>query len=366
MAVQKQANGRWRAFVKHGRQVVASKTFDTQQEAKRWHAAQKSRVDDGVNLKGGRVAVERRLAVWLAEREGTVSESTMTTDSDLVRVLPRWFSALSINAVTSGHIETLLGEWARTRAHGSVVRYRAALSSFFSSCERARLIAANPVRGVRAPRPTDPPREWLPFDADELDAAIATIAKRDERLADVVRLLGWTGLRWGEARALRVSDLVEVPSPALMVRRSQTEGKSVKVPKSGKVRRVPVPLWLVPVVHRMAENKAPDDLLVTTARGSQLHRTAFCRATNWTEVSQGRRLHDLRHTAACLWLANGVDPVTVKTWMGHSSLSVTDRYVHYLGTAADRAGLDQLAALGVRRGYVSGGDSHGTKSAHGL
>jgi hypothetical protein len=30
----------------------------------------------------------------------------------------------------------------------------------------------------------------------------------------------------------------------------------------------------------------------------------------------GRRIHDLRHTAACLWLSEGVDPVTVQAWVG--------------------------------------------------
>lgn len=35
-------------------------------------------------------------------------------------------------------------------------------------------------------------------------------------------------------------------------------------------------------------------------------------------VAMGRRLHDLRHTAACLWLARGVDLSTVSAWLGHA------------------------------------------------
>lgn len=51
-------------------------------------------------------------------------------------------------------------------------------------------------------------------------------------------------------------------------------------------------------------------------------------------------------TAACLWLARGVDPVTVQAWMGHASISTTNIYLHYLGTTADRAGSAQLNRSG--------------------
>lgn len=38
-------------------------------------------------------------------------------------------------------------------------------------------------------------------------------------------------------------------------------------------------------------------------------------------AGRGRRIHDLRHTAACLWLARGVDVSTVQSWMGHASIA---------------------------------------------
>lgn len=49
---------------------------------------------------------------------------------------------------------------------------------------------------------------------------------KNERLASIVLVLGWTGLRWGEARAMTVSDVVQVPTSGLMVRRSRSEGAS--------------------------------------------------------------------------------------------------------------------------------------------
>jgi integrase len=81
----------------------------------------------------------------------------------------------------------------------------------------------------------------------------------------------------------------------------------------------------------MAVDRDADARLFVTESGHQLHATAFKRTLAWTTIAEGRRIHDLRHTAACLWLARGVDPVTVQAWMGarldrdHESLPAPPR-----------------------------------------
>ena len=42
------------------------------------------------------------------------------------------------------------------------------------------------------------------------------------------------------------------------------------------------------------------------------------------------RLHDARHTAATLLLAQGVDQRVVMEILGHSQISMTNRYTHVL------------------------------------
>ncbi|PPG07099.1 MULTISPECIES: tyrosine-type recombinase/integrase [unclassified Rathayibacter] len=45
------------------------------------------------------------------------------------------------------------------------------------------------------------------------------------------------------------------------------------------------------------------------------------------------RVHDLRHTAASLWLAAGFQPYEVSRWLGHSSVTTTDTiYAHLYAT----------------------------------
>jgi site-specific recombinase XerD len=46
--------------------------------------------------------------------------------------------------------------------------------------------------------------------------------------------------------------------------------------------------------------------------------------------------HNLRHFRATQWLIHGVDVYSVKELLGHSSISTTMRYVHYVESHATR------------------------------
>lgn len=352
MSVVKMSSGRWRAKLKSGRVDVASKVFDTKREAQAWLNREEAALAGGVDPRAGKERVRDLLPRWLEVRRTTVAKKTYVSDSSLKRLVPTSVQALQVSAVSGREVarsfETLL---AGGLTEASVVRYRASLSSFFAWCAREKLIVANPVTAVKVPRSSEEVVEMAPFSEAELEAAHVRWAGEDERLADILVVLGWTGLRWGEARALLVADLMEVPSPALLVRRSAPEGVAVKSTKGRRSRRVPVADRVLPIVRGLAEGKGPGDLLLTTKRGARLHRSAVLRALDavlraldWEKTCHGRRIHDLRHTAACLWLARGVDPGTVQAWMGHESIATTNLYLHHLGTGADAAGLAKLNA----------------------
>jgi hypothetical protein len=174
------------------------------------------------------------------------------------------------------------------------------------------------------------------------DSPVGMVAALDGESSEDRRLVAL----WVQLREVRVRDFVRVPLPVLLVSRAAPEGVEAKVTKSGKSRRVPVADRVLPLVQACAAEKGPDDLLFTTRTGHQLHASAVKRSVAWSTVAPGRRIHDLRHTAACLWLSKGVDPVTVQAWLGHASIATTNIYLHHLGSSADRAGLERLNALG--------------------
>lgn len=355
-------NGRYYAKLKSGREFIAGRTFDTQREAKAWLARERAALDGGIDPRAGRERVKDAVDRWLEIRSTTVAKKTYRADQDVKRLTPTSLLALQLSAVSEREVGRvyvqLLGSGL---VESSVVRYRASLSSFFGWCVREKLVLRNPVTGTKVPKGSEERTEMNPFTEAELWAVVEACRAKNDRLADIVLVLGWTGLRWGEARALTVGDVVEVPTPGLMVRRSRSEGIPVKATKGRRSRRVPVPDGILPVLQDMAMGKTKGDPLFTTDSGALLHRSAVIRTLDWEKSGQGRRLHDLRHTAACLWLARGVDLGTVQAWMGHESVATTNRYLHFMGTGADRAGLDRLNS---GWGYQGGTNSQagGSKS----
>lgn len=343
MSVQKQPNGRFRARLKSGRVNVASRTFDTKREAEQWLARERAALVRGIDPRAGRQRVRALLDSWLETRRRSVAAKTYRADADLARVLPASLLALQVGAVTDREVARCFEHWlGQGFSERTAIRHRASLSAFFAWCVRERYVLANPVTGVRVPRQSTVPTEMSPFTESELEAAHADWREHNPRLADVLLVLGWTGLRWSDARAVRVEDVMRLPTPGLMVRRAAPEGVAEKSTKGRRSRRVPLADRVLPLVLAMAEGKEPTDLLFTTATGAQLHRNATLRSVRWPATGRGRRIHDLRHTDACLWLTRGVDPGTVQAWMGHESIATTNAYLHFLGTGAHRAGLDLL------------------------
>ena len=60
---------------------------------------------------------------------------------------------------------------------------------------RKRLIVANPVTSTRVPKGQTLKTEIRPFAEHELESFYAGCTARDQRLADILLVAAWTGLR---------------------------------------------------------------------------------------------------------------------------------------------------------------------------
>jgi len=348
-------NGKFMAVVKIGRAYGGAQTFDTRNEAQEWFNRQRAAIRGGIDPRAGKVRMSVLLKEWLELRGKRMAPGTYRADCDLLRVLSPTLRGMWVCAVRPEHLE----HWYdRLRADGlsrsSIERHRASLSAFFTWCVKEHRIESNPVEASELPPEQDEMSEMHPFTEGELEQVYLDCQKYSTTLADVVLVAGWTGLRWGELRALQVRDVIDGPTPALRVSRSQSEGmKKSKTTKGRRTRLVPLADRALPVIAAHCKGKPGTALVFTGPRGGQLWAGAFLRALHWDEVGRGRRIHDLRHTAACLWLTRGVNLNTVKEWMGHQSIATTNLYLHHLGTVADQAGLALLNKPGVTLGQQS-------------
>lgn len=154
----------------------------------------------------------------------------------------------------------------------------------------------------------------------------ALAAAAEPLTRDVILFAALTGLRRSEILRLQPADV---------------RGSSVVVnshSKSGRPRVVPMP----PEAARIARRRVP------FAIGVPLLTKRFNAARQAAGLPH-LRLHDLRH-AFGTWLAEtGADGPTIRDVMGHSSLTVTSRYLQSATESARRA-VDRLPRLGSGRG----------------
>ncbi|HSE70232.1 MAG TPA: site-specific integrase, partial [Nocardioidaceae bacterium] len=169
-----------------------------------------------------------------------------------------------------------------------------------------------------------------------------------------VRVLAYTGMRWGEATAVRVRrvDLmkrrIEVVHTAIELNGEMTYG----TPKTHQRRSVPVPRSLVDALAKHVAGKAPDDLVFTTTRGDVMRNHNF-RSRVFVPAAErigmpGLTPHDLRHTAASLAVQAGANVKAVQRMLGHASAAMTlDVYAGLFGDDLD-AVADRLDAAASR------------------
>lgn len=184
------------------------------------------------------------------------------------------------------------------------------------------------------------------------------------RWRGLVLVLGWGGLRIGEAAALRPTDLmpatrqVEVAETAVWVKGHLHVGPPKT--KAGR-RRVVLPSSVWAELDRHAGEHAGDTTVFAAPEGGYLRASNFRRRA-WASATEtagldGLRIHDLRHTAVSLWIAAGADPKAVSVRAGHTSVAFTlDRYGHLYGDRdAELAGqLDSMIETSEQAGTGAG------------
>ncbi|HXF72084.1 MAG TPA: site-specific integrase, partial [Actinomycetota bacterium] len=209
-----------------------------------------------------------------------------------------------------------------------------------------------------------------PLSAREVAALAEAVPGRDRAL---IFVLGYAGLRIGEAAALRVGD-VDLLRRRLHVRASASEVRGRWIlgsTKTDRERSVALPAFLAEELARHLEAhsspSAPEAFVFTGPGGSPLRpnnwrRRVFLPAQRAAGITPLRRIHDLRHTAAALAIEAGAHPKMVQEMLGHSSITVTlDVYGHLFPSLHDAlaASLEEtFRRAAAERGTVVPMDRH--------
>jgi integrase len=273
---------------------------------------------------------------------------------------------VTIEELTAAKVKAWLKVMAATDCSDkSLHNWHGLLSAAVSTAVQAGHRSDNPCRGIRLPRRNEhsavemtvlTQAEWT-----TLDAELGKVRGGNYQL--FFRTLLGTGMRWGEATALQVSDLsLDIDPPSLRIsratRRDENSASYVGPTKTRRSRRtISLHADLAAQLREHVKGKRGNELVFTGESGQVLHASNV-RNRAWTPavaaamdpahgaamLAQAPRIHDLRHTHASWLLAAGVDLLTVQRRLGHESITTTaDRYGHAM-PAQQRAAAQAIAA----------------------
>lgn len=275
----------------------------------------------------GEWTVAQQFSLWI--RKADIAETTRATrqhtwrahvadkwgELQLKKVLPPEIKAWVADLVDAGTgvptIENALG----------VLRM-----VFKDAMDDGRLIR-NPCDGINAPKRQHKSRAYLTH--QEVDRLAAAAAK-DHGL--VIRLLAYTGLRWGELAALSVGS-VDMLRRRLQISQAVAEADGRldwKAPKDHERRSVPFPPFLAADIGQRMLGKGREDLLFSASNGGPLRVShwrprVFNPARNSLEDFPKVTPNDLRHTAASLAVSAGGNVLALARMLGHEDPSLTLR-----------------------------------------
>lgn len=339
-SVKKRPDGRWRARYRDAAGKEHAKHFGRKIDGQRWldDVTASQVAGTYVDPRRSRVTVGEWSQTWLAGRSHLKPKTVESYKSLLrTRVLPTW-GGVPLVSVTHGDVVAWI---AGMRTEGlSASRTRQAyhvLSAMLDDAVKDARLPRNPAASIALPRrlPTTE-RRYLTH------AELAALADAAGEYRLLVLVLGYCGLRWGEAAALKVRRIdllrgrLEIVEAVVDVNGTMVFGP----PKSHQHRSVPVPRFLRDDLAGQLAAKGPDDLVFTSPRGEVLRVQNFRRRYFDTAAAQvgldGLVPHELRHTAASLAISAGASVKGVQAMLGHASATLTlDRYGHLFGDELD-------------------------------
>lgn len=342
-SISQTANGLWRARI----------TLDN---GKRKYFSSKSRAEAvkkmndalhdlgrGIPLLDERQTVKDYLTVWYEGMKPQVRQSTYRRYGDYVKHLLPALGRHPLAKLSPQHLQVFYNKkLAEGLSPTTVHAIHAMLHRALEDALQMGLVNRNVTEMLKPPRRTN--REMMPLSVSEMQRFLEVV--RDDRFYALYVLALSTGMREGELLGLRWQD-VDLARRTVQVRMNVAEIAKKRFAlaetKTAYSRRT-VALTQA-AVDALAEHWQKQQLLPTAINMGlvfpsetggimiphNITKRSFKRYLVKAGLSRDIRFHDLRHTAATLLLASGVNVKVVSEMMGHSNVAITLRiYAHVL------------------------------------
>lgn len=370
-----------------GRKVTIESGFPNKTSAKAAIARMQTDRARGeyIDPQAGRVTLNAWIEAWWPSYAATLKPTTQRTEGSRIRNhIGRLLGHLPLGELDTLTIQRFVSQMAAGERHPddpekwlrrpvapkTIRNVHAILHKLLDAAVAQRYLRVNPAGSTGLPRVRRQEMRFLT--APEIERLLAATP---EHWKPLVLLLVATGLRYGEATALRVGR-VDILAGRLEVLEAMHDGMHgtpiFTDPKSERSRRT--------VTFPPAVGHALAPLLVDKQFGELVFRdldgvrpvTRNFRQRVWPrildEAGLGRvRLHDLRHTHVAHLISAGRPLTAISRRMGHASISVTsDIYGHLLEEVDEGIMAAVAGMLPAPRGGILGGSATEQTGTDGL
>lgn len=280
-----------------------------------------------VNRADAKATISELGVPWLEQHEHKISPASFHSVESAWRthVKPKWGNH-AVGALTKRELQGWLNELGERRSHTTVARARDLIAGILDHAVEDNRITKNPARGLVIKKKPIPDEVFLTH------AQVESLAQQSKH-PDLVLFLAYTGLRWGEATALKVRN-VALAKRRVNIREAVADvsGKHVlgRV-KNHERRTIAYPDFLDDAIAAACAGKGQEDRLWSSESGGFLrpgndsgwYAAAVRRAQSADETFRRVTPHDLRHTAASLAISAGANVKVIQRMLGHKSAKVT-------------------------------------------
>jgi len=252
--------------------------------------------------------------------QNTIQKRSWKRDQLSLKNLTKTFGGLPLNEITPNHlISYQTKRLSEGKKPATVNRELSCLRGLINTAiKRNRFKGRNPVSEIKFLEENNQVERILTREEEErlLDAC-------PPHLKPIIILALNSGLRKSEIIHLKWNDL-DLRNELIAIEATNTKNKKLKrIPMNSKVRDLLLLQYAL---------SGSGEYVFLNSRGIPFKdynsiKTSFGNACKKANI-RGLRFHDLRHSCASRMVENGANIVAVSKILGHSSISVTMRYVH--------------------------------------
>lgn len=322
------------------KQFARRKDADAWSTQAAYHVTQGTHTPDSISI-----TFEKAAEQWVerARREGLEPTTVAAYDQHVRLHLVPICGAVKLSQLTTPMVEEYRDQLVDKLSRPMAIRVLRSLTSIIAEAQRRGQVAQNVAQAVKVKRMGRHKQKVRIPSKPALRALLkAAQASQDRQAAPFVMLAVFAGLRASELRGLSWRQLDLKAGTVTVDQRADAKG-NIGAPKSVSSRRtVPLPKAAVVALKEWKLACPATDLglvFPSVARKVMSHRymslNVLVPMLTAAKVAK-LTLHDLRHSAASLWIEQRVEPKRVQTWLGHHSIQVTFDIYGHLFEAVER------------------------------